>query len=126
MFNGVSTNGTSHWLIQIGSGSITNTGYNAVAAGCINAVAPSVTLSTSGFIAFNDSAADVRSGSMEIALLGSNVYVAKHTLGGTGGRSIAWWGGGNVTLSGPLDRIRVTTANGTDVFDAGTINIMVE
>jgi hypothetical protein len=30
------------------------------------------------------------------------------------------------TLSDTLDRIRITSNNGTDTFDAGTINIMVE
>jgi hypothetical protein len=33
---------------------------------------------------------------------------------------------GSVALSGTLDRIRITTINGTDTFDAGTINILYE
>jgi hypothetical protein len=33
---------------------------------------------------------------------------------------------GSVTLSGTLDRIRITTVNGTDTFDAGSINILYE
>ena len=33
---------------------------------------------------------------------------------------------GRVTLSGALDRVRVTTVNGTDTFDAGSINILYE
>jgi hypothetical protein len=32
----------------------------------------------------------------------------------------------NKTLSGALDRLRLTTVNGTDTFDAGSINIMYE
>jgi hypothetical protein len=36
------------------------------------------------------------------------------------------FGGGSVTLSGTLDRVRITTVNGTDTFDAGTINILYE
>jgi hypothetical protein len=35
-------------------------------------------------------------------------------------------GGGNVTLSAVLDRVRITTANGTDTFDAGSVNILYE
>lgn len=35
-------------------------------------------------------------------------------------------GGGNITLSGALDRVRITTVNGTDTFDAGSVNIMYE
>ena len=34
--------------------------------------------------------------------------------------------GGVKTLSATLDRVRITTASGTDAFDAGTINIMYE
>ncbi len=33
---------------------------------------------------------------------------------------------GGKTLSAILDRIRLTTVNGTDTFDAGQINIMYE
>jgi len=33
---------------------------------------------------------------------------------------------GAVTLSGTLDCVRITTVNGTDTFDAGSINILYE
>lgn len=33
---------------------------------------------------------------------------------------------GSKAISGALDRIRITTVNGTDTFDAGTINILYE
>ncbi len=64
-------------------------------------------------------------GIMTLATLGSNVWVATHGVGRSidGGSSS---GGGNVTLSGTLDRVRITTVNGTDTFDAGTINILYE
>ena len=35
-------------------------------------------------------------------------------------------GTGQLALSGALDRVRITTVNGTDTFDAGSINIMYE
>ena len=38
----------------------------------------------------------------------------------------AYWGAGQIALSGTLDRIRITTVNGTDTFDAGSINILYE
>jgi hypothetical protein len=34
--------------------------------------------------------------------------------------------GASITLGGTLDRVRITTVNGTDTFDAGTINILYE
>lgn len=36
------------------------------------------------------------------------------------------FGSGNVSLSGALTQVRITTVNGTDTFDAGTINISYE
>jgi hypothetical protein len=33
---------------------------------------------------------------------------------------------GGVALGGALDRVRITTVNGTDTFDAGSINILYE
>jgi hypothetical protein len=33
---------------------------------------------------------------------------------------------GTVTLGATLDRVRFTTNNGTDTFDAGSINILYE
>jgi hypothetical protein len=40
--------------------------------------------------------------------------------------NIAYFGSGTIALSGTLDRVRITTLNGTDTFDAGSINIMYE
>lgn len=124
IFSGVSTNGTSNYLVQVGSGSITSTGYGASSS--VTATSSATTNFSTGFgIANNGSAAQTNSGSMTILLVGSNTYVSNHTLGVTNlNNSI--FGGGNITLGGTLDRIRVTTVNGTDTFDAGSINIMYE
>jgi len=126
MFSGVSASGTSSYLVQIGSGSITSSGYNSCAAGSIDAASPAVAASTAGYLIVADTASDVKNGHMVITLMGSNLYVSSHTLGGDSTRNVVWWGGGSVTLGGTLDRIRITTVNGTDTFDAGSINIMYE
>jgi hypothetical protein len=34
--------------------------------------------------------------------------------------------GGSIALGGALDRVRLTTVNGTDTFDAGSVNILYE
>ncbi len=126
MFSGVSTNGTSNMLVQIGSGSVTTSGYNSAAAGCINGVVPAVAVSTAGFLMISDTATDVKNGLFTIVAMGSNLYAASHTMGGDSTRDVCFWGGGSVTLSGALDRVRITTVNGTDTFDAGTVNILYE
>jgi hypothetical protein len=33
---------------------------------------------------------------------------------------------GYLALASALDRVRITTVNGTDTFDAGTVNILYE
>jgi len=123
IFNGVSKNGTSNYLIQIGAGSITTSGY-ASAGGSTSTA--SVT-GTTGFIIFSNSAADIMSGNITISLLGSNTWVESHVIGmNQSGTGYGIVGGGTLALGGTLDRVRITSANGTDAFDLGSINIHYE
>jgi hypothetical protein len=125
MFNGVSTNGTSSFLFQIGSGSVTTTGYVAQ-AGYINTTAGvSGANSTAGFICHEVAAADTRNGSIFITLLSGNIYTCSGNLMRTSSNGVFMLAGA-VTLAGTLDRVRITTVNGTDTFDAGSINILYE
>lgn len=126
MFNGVSTSGTNAILVQIGSGSVTTSGYNSAAAGCIDATVPAVSVSTAGFLVLNDTASDLRSGQLVITLLSNYVYVESHTLAGDSTRNVVYWGGGSLSLGAALDRVNITTVGGTDTFDAGSINILYE
>ena len=128
MLSGVSTNGTSTILIQLGdSGGIETTGYlshTGFAGGTNSAGGAS---STAGFIVFGSSAANIFYGHATFTLSGSNLWVGSHIFG-LNATTIPYsvQGGGNKTLSDTLDRVRITTVNGTDAFDAGTINIMYE
>ena len=124
MFSGVSTNGSSSQLIQLGAGSIQTTGYTScpiyVNAGGLSNVAGS----TAGIVIAAGSSGFVTFGSIVFSTVGSNAWVANGAFTPNTSTSIVSSGG--VTLSGTLDRIRITTVNGTDTFDAGTINIMYE
>ena len=123
MFSGVSTNGSSNFLVQIGSGSITNTGY----ASTSGAISNTATAGTTGFIQTQSVSSVLSySGAYSIILLGSNLYVGSGTLVTSSAANNAFISGGTVTLSGALDRVRITTVNGTDTFDAGTINLLWE
>jgi hypothetical protein len=120
MLNGVSTNGLSLVLIQIGAGSVTTSGYTAYvqSSGVAQTSTVGYVIDTTG------NATYTRSGILSIVNHTGNTWVAGGTVGATGtfvGISI-----GNVTLSGTLDRIRLTTVNGTDTFDAGSVNILYE
>jgi hypothetical protein len=125
MLSGVSTNGTSDLLIQLGdSGGFETTGYTS------SSMAGSSTVinadSTAGFIIQSAStAAFVLSGNMIINLLSGNSWVQSHVVDRSDTPAIRA-GGGSKTLSATLDRLRITTVGGTNTFDAGSINIMYE
>jgi hypothetical protein len=124
MFSGVSTSGTSLPQVQIGSGSVTTSGY--VATSSILFTAVSVTTATSGFIINSNQAAAVNNGQMVLTNVSGNVWVASGYFGNSSGTVTMSISTGALTLSGALDRVRITTVNGTDTFDAGSINILYE
>jgi hypothetical protein len=125
MLNGVSTNGTSNWLVQLGdSGGIETTGYSARAITLTN---NSSATSTAGLISTAIVlAANATSGSIIISLLNSttNTWVSQGNL--LDPTNYLHTASGVKALSATLDRVRITTVNGTDTFDAGTINLLWE
>jgi|VirMetMinimDraft_7_1064189.scaffolds.fasta_scaffold76881_2 hypothetical protein len=125
MFSGVSTSGTSGILVQIGI----STGIDALtyASGSLRSANGSTTGATytTGFGISSISAAYLLSGNTAITNISGNIWVAAHTLADSVSGNIVC-GGGTKTLSGVLDRVRITTVNGTDTIDAGSINIMWE
>jgi len=123
MLSGVSTSGTSNLLIQLGYQSpVTSTGYVSRATSTGAQVS-----STAGFIITQaiSAASDTITGNISICTLGSNVWVSGGNINDVGQNAIIM-SSGNVTLSGTLDRVRITAVNGTDTFDAGSINILYE
>jgi hypothetical protein len=127
MFNNVSTSGSSYKLVQIGSGSVTTTGYVSAGGGIAGNVGFGSLSSTAGFIIISSESADNLYGSVVINLVTGNTYGAYGSLGDTAGTYVnTYTVSGGITLGGLLDRIRITTVNGTDTFTAGTINILYE
>ena len=128
MFGGVSTNTTSLKLLQLGdSGGVETTGYTSGASNNTSNSSNLVT-STSGFVLSvlaNSTNAETMFGAIVLTNLSSNTWVAQgafHMPTYTVGNFVA----GGKTLSSTLDRIRVTTVNGTDTFDAGSIGLLIE
>lgn len=123
MFSGLSTSGTSSLLLQLGTSSgAESTGYTSTAYGQTNVVITS----TAGFI-LNCSAvaaADARHGLLTIANITSNSWVAMGAVTPASGQLASCTG--TKSTSATLDRVRITTVNGTDTFDAGNINILYE
>ena len=126
MFNGVSTNGSSLVQIRLGAGSIETTGYSSSANYVATTTVGSVSSATTGFLTDNyGNTSNTRNGSCIFSTLGSNVWVMQANVSDLVNNAIAF-SAGTKTLSGTLDRVRITTVNGTDTFDAGSINILYE
>lgn len=124
MLNGVSGSGTSDFLIQIGAGSIDTASYISESMLTRSAGNGPVT-STAGYCMQSYGASFSHYGHMFITTLGSSIWISTHSIIEQS-MSATFYGGGVKTLSGTLDRIRLTTRNGTDTFDAGSVNILYE
>jgi hypothetical protein len=129
MLNGVSTNGSAAYLIQLGdAGGVETTGYTATA------LYVSVTSNTTraGFYTtgFGLSWSTGAAGEVNTATL-TFVNTNGNNWNGMGMQNYSTNSGGHFisgqkTLSDVLTQVRITTTNGTDAFDLGTINIMYE
>lgn len=120
--NGVSSSGVSNPRFQLGtSGGIETTGYIGGST-----YSTGVTAFSSGIDinpAFSG-AANAFYGTVVLTNLTGNQW----TIGGSA--AINGYGAmvfaGSKTLTGILDRIRVTTVNGTDTLDAGSVSLLIE
>ena len=125
--NGVSTNGTSFVQVQIGAGSITSSGYKGAASLLTDVGNASYVQSTSSFVFGTfDVNGGTLSGVMTLVRLSGNVWNATGTSFRYSGTNVVHSISGVLSLGGTLDRVRLTTFNGTDTFDAGSVNIIYE
>ena len=122
MFSGVSLNGTSSVLVQLGdAGGVETTGY----LGGTSRVSTVVGIDepTNGFSIYLSVAARSANGAIMFSNLNGNTWVCSGVVySGAPTIQVA----GAKTLSDTLTQVRITTVNGTDTFDAGTINVLFE
>ena len=127
MFDGVSTSGTSNIQVQLGdSGGVETSGYRG--SSMITASSALQTLAmTTGILVYDNglTAADLSNGVITILNITSNTWVFQGNVALSNTNETRLLAGAK-TLSDTLDRIRITTVNGTDTFDAGSINILYE
>ena len=124
MLAGVSSNSTSLIQVQLGdAGGIETTGYLSTAQN-----AGSSANSTTGYLLTqtNPAAASL-TGNAFLCKIDGNTWILNGDTAQqpTVSASVSSLGGSK-TLSDTLTTVRLTTVNGTDTFDAGTINILYE
>ena len=126
MFNGVSTNGTSNPQVQVGSGSTTTSGYVGYNARQ-GATSNTYVANSAGFILDGSNvAATTLTGHLILTLISGNTWIGSGVTTNTASINESSTIAGSIALSGALDRVVITTVNGTDTFDAGSINILYE
>lgn len=126
MFNGVSTSGTSNIQVQLASsGAVETSGYGGSVFVSQSGAVGNASFSTGFAIDTTTAATDSRSGVLIFSLVSSNIWAAMGSFGLTNTVRSSFVSG-TKQLSAALDRVRITTVNGTDTFDAGSINIMYE
>jgi hypothetical protein len=126
VFTSVSTSGISPVQIQLGdSGGIETTGYTGTAVSIISTNTLNIASYTSGAVLIGVLATTVRSGSMVITNIDGNQWQFS-SINANDDSGYLGWASAIKTLSATLDRVRLTTVNGTDTFDAGLVNIIYE
>ena len=128
MLQGVSLSGTALLRFRLGtSGGIVNSGY--LGAGSVIAAVVATLNQTAGWDIYNSApaGADIYTGSLEITQLDAtnNIWVASGVFAQTSSAR-TYTVSGQVTLASALTTLRVTTSNGTDTFDAGSVNILYD
>jgi hypothetical protein len=128
MFAGVSTNGMDPCRIQLGvGGTAVTSGYVTGSWSVTTSVASSVAHSPGGFDFVTSSPGSVQEGKLTLSKVSSTVWVGEGSFYDSNPIIRMAYVAGRVSgLSGDVNMLRVTTANGTDAFDAGTINILYE
>lgn len=124
---GVSTNGSSIPMVQLGTSSgIENTGYTGANGGNAGAAGAGGASPTSGHgLCLAAAATWTYTGTVIATRVNSTAWVITNMVTYSTSNAMSY-GASTKTLSGQLDRIRLTTVNGTDTFDAGSVNILYE
>jgi hypothetical protein len=122
-----STTGTSIPIIRVGtSGGFVSTGYLCSATSYAGGSTGTASAFTTGFgIAGGVGAGSVAHGIMTLINISGTIWVCSYA-GAFTDAVYTSTAGGRVDASGTVNSIRLTTVNGTDTFDAGTVNIMYE
>jgi len=127
MYQGVSTDGTSDYWLRLGtSGGFATSGYVGYSARQA-ASSNSYTAHSSSFVIVAGSplATELFSGTIVLVNQTGNVWVVNGQLTGQSNNGNTNHTAGNISLSGVLTQVRLTSAT-PNTFDAGSINILYE
>ena len=127
VFDQVSIDGGDDFLIQIGdAGGVEDSGYDSGSPELGDSVGGSAEISTSGYALYSNNAGYKVTGTVRLHNASGNIWVASGIvyLGNDGSnRAITAAVNGRKELSAQLDRVRITTDDGSDLFDGGSVSV---
>lgn len=123
MLAGVSTNGSSNLLVQLGtSGGFVTSGYSS---GSTSGGGSPVFSSSGLLLTSTNGSGNSTFGLYTICALGDDSFSA-HGGFRVNASNAPLTSSGGVSLGAAITSLRLTTVNGTDTFDAGTVNVLYE
>lgn len=127
IMNQVSTNGTSTVLVRLGTaGGVVATGYNANGGHFIGGASSTVVASVVGFpFDGGGNASDTIVGAMRIVNISGTLWIEDASTSISPNNRIGV-SGGSVDPAAAVTTVTLTTVNGTDAFDAGSVSLLIE
>ena len=130
LFTGVSTATASNppLAFQLGtSGGMVSSGYLGASSSIYGAASVNSLIAFSTNFQFIQpaSAANIAHGRVVFQNVAGNTWVVTGQLAQSDTTRVSWFSGA-IPLASILTQVRITTAGGTDAFDAGSINILYE
>jgi len=122
LFEGVSTASSSEILVQLGdAGGIETSGYVSEGVHLTSGSVAGTSSSTAGFLVSYHAAGHSLSGIMDLYLKDAANFTWVSSHNARVATNIVVNGAGVKSLSAALTQIRITTVNGSQAFDAGTV-----
>lgn len=130
-FSNVGTNGTSRFGVQLGNSAgtyYTNSGHNGAVTRLGSSGSTAVGHNTSFLLIENNASSFLWSGVARLTAIATNLWAFEANMAAEGSSTANCVAAGNVSTSliGQVERLRILTVNGTDIFDFGIINIMYQ
>lgn len=123
--SGVSGSVASPRLLRIGTVSGLETASYSGGVFSAGSVSGSSIFTTGFILEANTAAVSVIHGSVVLTKVSDNLWVESGAISKSDADLVSISSGSKL-LAGTLDRVRLTTVNGTDTFDAGSVSILVE
>jgi len=127
MMTGLTYSTTISMNMQIGSGSVTTSGYTSVGSAVLPASVTGVSTGSGTGIQTHGSYTGPVSGQFVFTLLNSatNLWLGSGSIAYSGQPTVQT-ATGYIALAGALDRVQINTIAGTATISAGSINILYE